>query len=144
MTGKFEICWCELCGGFFVRCPRCGNNSCNGGYGEDGKCPVCPLAYEVMYALSKPPEIDKLVTKLLFADEGSEYYEKQTEKEKLGELLECHCENCESCRERAKEKEAEDKAKAAKKNPYYCCTADFGEHDPSCKNYVPPPGEDLA
>lgn len=127
-----------------MRCPRCGNNSCNGGYGEDGKCPVCPLAYEVMYAIGKPLATDELITKLLFADKGAEYCEKETERERLDTILECHCDNCEACRERAKEKEERDKANAEKKHPYHCCTADFGKHDPSCKNYVPPAGEDLA
>jgi hypothetical protein len=26
---------------------------------------------------------------------------------------------------------------------YWCCTADFGEHEPTCENYVPPQ-EDAA
>jgi hypothetical protein len=36
--------------GWMVVCPTCGNNSCNGGYGEvDGKeCPDCPKAYKLM------------------------------------------------------------------------------------------------
>jgi len=50
---KFEVAWCETCKGLFVRCPRCGNNSCNGTYGEDKKCPVCPLAYAMMNALEQ-------------------------------------------------------------------------------------------
>lgn len=39
---------CGMCG-IMVRCKTCGNNCCNGGYGElaDGsKCPDCPSAYE--------------------------------------------------------------------------------------------------
>lgn len=45
---KFEIEWCQLCHGNMVICPKCGNNCCNGGYGEvdGGKCDVCPLAYQ--------------------------------------------------------------------------------------------------
>ena len=45
---KFEWGWCKLCGRPFVRCPKCGNNSCNAGYGTvDGNtCDVCPLAYQ--------------------------------------------------------------------------------------------------
>jgi len=37
--------WCEMCEKAFIRCPKCGNNSCNGGYGEiDGiKCNVRAL-----------------------------------------------------------------------------------------------------
>jgi len=53
---KFEVCWCETCTGIYVKCPKCGNNTCNGGYGEDGKCPICPSAYELMYALDKAVE----------------------------------------------------------------------------------------
>jgi hypothetical protein len=29
-----------------VICGKCGNNCCNGGYGNDGKCDACPSAYE--------------------------------------------------------------------------------------------------
>lgn len=46
---KFTVEWCELCGCHFVRCPKCGNNSCNAGYGtlDSGEtCDVCPLAYQ--------------------------------------------------------------------------------------------------
>ena len=37
-----------MCEAAFIRCPKCGNNTCNGGYGQiDGvKCDVCPLAYQ--------------------------------------------------------------------------------------------------
>lgn len=50
----FKMYWCDLCRCHFVRCPKCGNNSCNGGYGLDGKCDICPLAYqyqEIIYLL---------------------------------------------------------------------------------------------
>jgi len=50
---KFEVCWCNDCTGIYIKCPRCGNNTCNGGYGEDGKCPVCPVAYDLMYLIEK-------------------------------------------------------------------------------------------
>lgn len=49
MTNKFKIQWCSTCNDWFIECPRCGNNTCNGGYGEDGCCPVCPDAYDLMY-----------------------------------------------------------------------------------------------
>lgn len=56
---KFTWDWCGLCEGMFVRCPKCGNNCCNGGFGRVtmtglptnkwGKgtkpCDVCNLAY---------------------------------------------------------------------------------------------------
>jgi hypothetical protein len=53
----FKVEYCELCG-WFIRCPRCGNNSCNAGYGddpdtEDGKCPVCPVAYDLQKILGE-------------------------------------------------------------------------------------------
>ena len=38
---KFE--WCEMCDAPFIRCPACGNNSCNGGCGED--CKICPYVH---------------------------------------------------------------------------------------------------
>ena len=41
--------FCDFCGCDAVICGKCGNNSCNGGYGEvDGKqCDECPSAYEM-------------------------------------------------------------------------------------------------
>lgn len=43
--------WCELCDGAFIRCPKCGNNSCNGGYGkiDEEVCDVCEIAYQYQY-----------------------------------------------------------------------------------------------
>jgi len=41
--------YCEACEVWAIICPKCGNNCCNGGYGEVGgeECDVCPIAYEV-------------------------------------------------------------------------------------------------
>lgn len=41
--------YCDLCEVEIVMCGKCGNNCCNGGYGEvDGKkCDACPSAYEL-------------------------------------------------------------------------------------------------
>lgn len=47
---------CELCGRS-VRCGKCGNNCCNGGYGvlpNGEQCDVCPSAYDVQDAGEKP------------------------------------------------------------------------------------------
>lgn len=45
---KFKWFWCEMCEFAAIICPKCGNNTCNGGYGEvDGKpCEICSLAYQ--------------------------------------------------------------------------------------------------
>lgn len=45
---KYKVIHCSLCDRDVVICPTCGNNTCNGGYGEiDGEdCPDCPSAYE--------------------------------------------------------------------------------------------------
>ncbi len=43
---------CEMCGPM-VRCGKCGNNCCNGGYGTlpDGSaCDACPSAYDKQHA----------------------------------------------------------------------------------------------
>lgn len=75
---SFEWHWCEQCETAYVRCPVCGNNCCNAGYGEVGacknkedsysekQCRVCALAYEYQdvgwkygFAPSKE-ELDKL------------------------------------------------------------------------------------
>jgi len=44
---NFQWEWCYTCDCWFIRCPKCGNNSCNGGYGNiDGEeCDICSLAY---------------------------------------------------------------------------------------------------
>lgn len=44
---EIKFIYCDLCKGWAVICPRCGNNTCNGGSGEDGKCPVCNSCYEL-------------------------------------------------------------------------------------------------
>lgn len=40
--------WCGECDFAFIRCPKCGNNCCCGGYGQiEGKeCDVCSLSYQ--------------------------------------------------------------------------------------------------
>jgi len=44
---SFQWEWCDMCKAWFIRCPKCGNNCCNAGWGEvDGEeCDVCPLCY---------------------------------------------------------------------------------------------------
>jgi hypothetical protein len=51
-TQAFVHRWefCPLCCGWMVVCGKCGNNCCNGGYGElpDGSpCDACPSAYDL-------------------------------------------------------------------------------------------------
>ena len=67
--------WCGLCRKAFVRCPHCGNNCCNAGYGwlrPDGtkpqrgddikdlvQCTVCKTAYDIQefaYRRGKEPQ----------------------------------------------------------------------------------------
>jgi hypothetical protein len=43
--------WCRMCGAY-LKCPKCGNNLCNGGYGtldEERKvpCDLCTHMYEL-------------------------------------------------------------------------------------------------
>jgi len=61
---KIKIEYCGTCKSWFVRCPRCGNNSCNGGYGEDGKCPICPDIYELQKQFGRR-DIDSLIDKIM-------------------------------------------------------------------------------
>ena len=83
MIGQsFKIKECELCG-WYVECPKCGNNSCNGGSGwmdKDGNplpwnsqqedrqpCDMCEYAYAVQKGLeliTNPPEILKTQNKI--------------------------------------------------------------------------------
>ena len=41
--------YCDHCGHDVVICGRCGNNTCNGGYGtvNEKDCPDCPSAYNL-------------------------------------------------------------------------------------------------
>ena len=43
--------YCDHCEHDVVICGKCGNNTCNGGYGEvDGEqCHACPSAYEIYF-----------------------------------------------------------------------------------------------
>jgi hypothetical protein len=47
----YQIKFCELCDTDMVICPTCGNNCCNGGYGEvnDMPCQDCPMAYKLWH-----------------------------------------------------------------------------------------------
>lgn len=55
------LSYCNLCMRDVVHCGQCGNNTCNGGYGEimgpnPGEtisCPFCPSAYEARPTLEK-------------------------------------------------------------------------------------------
>lgn len=51
----YEVVYCCLCESDMIRCPKCGNNTCNGGSGEvNGKrCGECEAAYEASYAMWK-------------------------------------------------------------------------------------------
>lgn len=46
----FSIEYCEVCDSMFVRCPKCNNNTCNGGSGTDkkgNKCSMCYVTHKV-------------------------------------------------------------------------------------------------
>lgn len=67
-TKKLSIEWCNICESFFVRCPRCGNNSCNAGRGREKNgrwCIKCSEIGELDQALSSNPLIDEMICKLL-------------------------------------------------------------------------------
>jgi hypothetical protein len=60
-----EITWkyCETCDCAAAICPKCGNNACNGAYGLDGKCDVCPDVYRYQqraYDRNKVPSKEQL------------------------------------------------------------------------------------
>ena len=43
------VFYCDTCERDALRCPKCGNNDCNGGYGEINgeKCDLCPAVYDL-------------------------------------------------------------------------------------------------
>ncbi len=62
-TNAGEHFWdyCGMCGPM-VRCGKCGNNACNGGYGkvDEKECDACPSAYDKQ-ANEQPPEFPEAV-----------------------------------------------------------------------------------
>lgn len=81
MEGKrISIEYCSTCGFTFVRCPRCGNNSCNAGYGEDGKCPICPKAYDLQKFLDSQED---LMQELLLGGKAEKMKKKEAKYEPL-------------------------------------------------------------
>lgn len=80
---KFTWDYCATCDTMFVRCPACGNNCCNAGFGTVTKdikplshgdpkgidCPICNLAYQFQHLAWKtkeaPPEPSKKEKKRL-------------------------------------------------------------------------------
>ena len=60
-----SIYWCSACNAPTMNCPKCGNNCCNGTYGDDGKCTVCPDVYNLAELLFKNKDLDNLIMKLL-------------------------------------------------------------------------------
>lgn len=93
---EFKICYCNMCRAFYVECPRCGNNTCNAGYGENGECPVCPEAYKVMEGINGAKigeeKLDNVVENLLHwknqnwrEEEEKEFEERRKSWKKDGE-----------------------------------------------------------
>ena len=58
---RFVWAWCDMCKTWFIRCPKCGNNCCNAGYGEiDGEeCDICSLAYSYQNLAWKTGQMPK-------------------------------------------------------------------------------------
>ena len=67
---EFKIEWCAVCSSTYIKCPKCGNNCCGGGYGvmdKNGKplpwnekgipCDVCPLAYQFQHLYNRMEQI---------------------------------------------------------------------------------------
>jgi hypothetical protein len=55
MKVKHVLDYCDGCETEMVTCGTCGNNCCNGGYGEinGAKCPDCPAAYDAQDFIQK-------------------------------------------------------------------------------------------
>ena len=72
MSYKFKWVYCPMCGWTPV-CPSCNMNWCSGGYGEGGKCKVCP-------------SVD-VHAKKGFALMGKETYDREWTKEQVEAVL---------------------------------------------------------
>ena len=64
------LCYCSHCEMETFICGKCGNNTCNGGYGEidNKKCDQCPSAYENYSSFSKGVNM-KLIDNMKSVDE---------------------------------------------------------------------------
>ena len=62
---KIKFYWCDGCKGWAILCPRCGNNTCNGSYGEDGKCPVCSSCYELINKIHQNSSVENNFDKVM-------------------------------------------------------------------------------
>lgn len=74
---KFTWEYCATCRCMFVRCPMCGNNCCNAGFGTVTKdlkpahfsekrtrdCPVCNLAYQFQHLAWETKRAPKVPSK---------------------------------------------------------------------------------
>ena len=79
MNIKLEFFYCDLCKGVSLKCPRCGNNSCNGASGkaipdnfpaglDDKKCLICSKVYALERFLQKSDVIQAIEELLLDKD----------------------------------------------------------------------------
>ena len=62
----YKWAWCDQCRCAAVICPRCGNNCCNGSYGElsGEKCQHCSDAYDYqwyMYTEETVPSKEQII-----------------------------------------------------------------------------------
>ena len=63
---EIKIKWCPLCG-WYIECPVCGNNSCNGGRGtiNDKECEYCDNIYILSDCIGADAETSMVLTKIL-------------------------------------------------------------------------------
>ena len=83
-SNPIKIQWCNLCHGIYVECPKCGNNSCNGGYGTlpNGEKCNCEDSYKLMYSIDSNKEMQGLAYKLLGREEEWKIYNNQVKEVK--------------------------------------------------------------
>lgn len=62
-----KIKYCKLCMGYFIECPDCGNNTCNGGSGEiNGEpCTTCLKMYKIVDVIETNREVSDMIDEVL-------------------------------------------------------------------------------
>lgn len=76
---EHKMSFCLFCECYMMICGACGNNTCNGGYGQSkkgGKCNRCPSAYIAAEKIEQESQVDGEAMIKWLKEGGSPSWEK--------------------------------------------------------------------